>query len=309
MTNVIRRLGFTLIEIIVVIMTIGILSLLLLRAVQSARNSSQKLACSVNLRQIGLAVLQYESAQGTLPPSRIGIGYSWFVAILPHLDQATLYNATNIQTESQTLTKVVLNVLLCPADKVELSPGMPTSYAGNLGSGVQKYGYDGLFQLESSFRLSHISDGLSTTSLATEWLPGMRDNPMLRDPARSIYVTSRRLHKPEEFDTFVRECQNLDVSKARTSMTLGFPWTHGHIGHSLYNHTTRPFENSCINGGRVQEGAYPPSSLHGDTINLLFADGHVAQIKRSMTMPVWRALGTRQGQESVNYSFFQSKKE
>ena len=118
MTNVPRRLGFTLIEIIVVIMTIWILSLLLLRAVQSARNSSLKLACSVNLRQIGLAVMQYESAQGTLPPSRIGIGYSWFVAILPHLDQATLYNATNIQTESQTLTKVVLNTLLCPADTV-----------------------------------------------------------------------------------------------------------------------------------------------------------------------------------------------
>jgi prepilin-type processing-associated H-X9-DG protein len=301
MTNVPRRLGFTLIEIIVVIMTIGILSLLLLRAVQSARNSSQKLACSVNLRQIGLAVMQYESAQGTLPPSRIGIGYSWFVAILPHLDQATLYNATNIQTESQTLTKVVLNTLLCPADTVELTPGIPTSYAGNFGSGVQKYGYDGLFQLKGSFRISQITDGLSTTSLATEWLPGMRDNPMLRDPARSIYRTNKRLIQPEEFDDFVRECQNLEVSKAQTGLVLGRPWTHGHIGHSQYNHTTRPFENRCINGGAVQEGAYPPSSLHGDIINLLYADGHVGQIKRSISMSVWRALGTRQGQDTVSY--------
>lgn len=301
MTNSSRKRGYTLIEILVVIMIIGILSLLVLRAVQSARRSSQSLACRSNLKQLGLAVSQYESTHATLPPSRTGIGYSWFVAILPQLDQAQLFNSINIQTESGTLARVVLNVLLCPADSVELTPAPPTSYAGNFGSGIQKYEYDGLFQMDGTIRVSQITDGLSTTSLATEWLPGKRDNPMLRDPMRSIYHTNKRMTKPEEFDAFVRECQNLNTAQARTGLVLGRPWTHGHIGHSQYNHTTRPFENHCMNGSAVQEGAYPPSSLHGDMINLLFADGHVGQITRMITMPVWRALGTRGGHETVSF--------
>src|SRR6476620_10934355 len=99
-----RRGGFTLIELLVVIAIISVLIALLLPAVQAAREAARRISCVNNLKQIGLALANYESSQGVLPPSVVvarngtafwSNGWSAQARILPHLEQGSAYNSIN----------------------------------------------------------------------------------------------------------------------------------------------------------------------------------------------------------------------
>lgn len=117
--NLRRNQGFTLIELLVVIAIIGILVGLLLPAVQSVREAARRTQCMNNARQLGIAVMNYESATKFLPPSRWGSSrtitnsngavtvnthnaktkdHSWLALVLPYIEQVNLadrYDAGN----------------------------------------------------------------------------------------------------------------------------------------------------------------------------------------------------------------------
>ena len=129
--------AFTLIELLVVVAIIGVLISLLLPAVQAARQAARRIKCQSNLRQIGLALLNYETQWQCFPPS---VNYrnpnvetdrerwaNWAIMILPFLEQQTLHDAFDLSVPiSDPVNRVPrgtsLSVMLCPSDAGNRSP-------------------------------------------------------------------------------------------------------------------------------------------------------------------------------------------
>jgi prepilin-type N-terminal cleavage/methylation domain-containing protein len=127
-----RSLGFTLIELLVVIAIIAVLIALLLPAVQQAREAARRTQCKSNLKQIGLALANYESTYRVLPPGYVsgvgasdpqtgdsGPGWGWLAILLPYLDQANLqqslkWNLPCWDPTNSSAVKTSLSIYLCP---------------------------------------------------------------------------------------------------------------------------------------------------------------------------------------------------
>jgi prepilin-type N-terminal cleavage/methylation domain-containing protein/prepilin-type processing-associated H-X9-DG protein len=165
------RVGFTLIELLVVIAIIAVLIALLLPAVQSAREAARRAQCTNNLKQLGLALANYESSNGVFPlgsymmttlPGNVGPPgdpsstacsgrheNSIFIRLLPYMEQAPLFNAFNANVHynsifNGTVIATGLTAIWCPSDpsvsQAILSAGVGnfpmrfTSYKGSAGT-------------------------------------------------------------------------------------------------------------------------------------------------------------------------------
>lgn len=130
-----RKRAFTLVELLVVIATIGILVALLLPAVQAAREAARRMQCGNNLKQLALAMQNYESAHKTFPSSYFKGGYggtevstSWMTGILPFIEEAPLFDRIRHgqavgSAENLAVFQTVVPAFRCPSDGISPNTG------------------------------------------------------------------------------------------------------------------------------------------------------------------------------------------
>ena len=212
-----RHRGFTLIELLVVIAIIAVLIALLLPAVQAAREAARRAQCVNNLKQLGLAVHNYESANTCLPGMTTyptaqnqssGWSYAWPLSLMPQLEQQSVFNAFNWNAgnfnqiagvadgaANTTVGYTQIATLLCPSESMTLRPVSPwatMNYVGNYGGPGLLKGYSGTIipwvdihggfpngQISGIVTIAGITDGTSNTALFSERLIGIQSNNMV----------------------------------------------------------------------------------------------------------------------------------
>ena len=320
--------GFTLIELLVVIAVLGLLAALLLPAVHSAREASRRSLCAGHLRQIGLALQQYQSAVGSFPPYRFFAVLPYTLppapvqvrvvsaqaSLLPQLDQAPLYNAINFSIpfyetpvpigypQNETVARVFLDVFLCPSDPLTSQQAYGSvSYrvnAGSCGRCAEENGPDsGLFTTRGATPASVI-DGLSNTLAFAEKLVGTAESNSF-DPRRDWDLVEVPLDgAATSLSQWIQLCEQPFLAKPGTRPS-GSSWLIGaNVSTAFY--VAAPPNSQLTDCATHLAGVLSAGSLHPGGVNASMADGSVRFVTQGIDARIWRALGTRAGGEVIS---------
>lgn len=298
-----RTSGFTLIELLVVIAIISVLIALLLPAVQQAREAARRMSCRNNLKQIALAVHNYESAFSVMPPRRIlsaGNRRGWGPSILPYLDQASLqgqyrFDKDFYAPENAANIRVPLSVFMCPSapgprlvtviQNGVTSEGVAGDYFGPNSFSSSLYGVTALSgnnqitamdDLPRTRRFRDITDGLTNTMLITEQA-GRAD----------YYIRGQK------------QASNAGLSQA-TSWGSWPSYQVFQVQIFGSDGITKDGSGGCVINCNNSQGVY---SFHTGGANVVFADGSVHLLSESMDAHLLLGIVTINGGEIIGQEF------
>lgn len=316
-----RRSAFTLVELLVVIAIIGILVGLLLPAVQAAREAARRMQCQNNLKQLGLAVHNYESANKAFPGGVGPFGCcwgTWQVVILPYLEQTSLASMyTNhgghdpgpryAHALNRPVVSVRLPTLTCPSDE----PNGPIGGAIRITSHnyAVNYGNTSYFQTA----LNGIPF-LGAPFMA--YTGSSNDDGPIGMPVNFPRVYGRHAKIGAITDGTSNTLMAAEVLQGRRNDLRGFTWWGGASGIVTYlpPNSTLP---DIVTGGICVSLVSPlmpcttvstetaprmmgSRSLHTGGVNTARCDGSVSFITSNVDQIVWSAFGSSAGGEVFN---------
>jgi prepilin-type N-terminal cleavage/methylation domain-containing protein len=288
--------AFTLVELLVVIAIIGVLVALLLPAVQAAREAARRTQCKNNLKQIGLAFHNFESARRAFPPGFTssatetngpgsGPGWGWAAYILPYLEESTLPVDLKRDITDPVHDRVRVTyfpVFRCPSDPDASATFAVRDSSGNALSELAFANYVG------------VGGTLEVTGF----------------PDTGTGVLFRN-HQVRIKDITDGTSHTIMVSERASRQSPQTTWV-GAVKNSVVPPINPNFDNEgppvlvLTNTGTIEDKRVPNSyfdhvedsnSEHPQGVHLMFCDGSVQAINNDIDPTVWVALGTRAGDE------------
>ncbi len=303
-----RRSGFTLIELLVVIAIIAILIALLLPAVQQAREAARRTQCRNNMKQLGLALHNFEGTYKKFPTGQRGpsVAYAnWRVLIFPYLDQAPLFNQLNVDDvyNPTVLRNLVIPGLRCPSQVVpDLQPDswvtwwtnyyhQVTSYQGIMGAYPDPAGAPnatfpsnyggwwagtGMLVANREVSIAECTDGTSNTIIL-----GEQSGRVNSSDIRNGYYT------PWGSVTNANRVERMTSSNTTDLWGMGLSC----VAYANNSRTTAAGSNATYMGNTIL------NSEHVGGIHALFTDGSVRFISDSINVTLHRGLHSIGGGE------------
>jgi prepilin-type N-terminal cleavage/methylation domain-containing protein len=324
------RPAFTLVELLVVIAIIGVLVALVLPAVQAAREAARRMACGNNLRQVGLALQNFEATHKCFPSSLrptpvdahgFFAGWSAPAQILPYLEQGNLCQGIDFSvaySSQPQISQMRIPMLICPAemrakqkfDAMGNPVHFPLNYVANQGpwfvfNPAPREGSHGAFRHYDPLRPAMITDGLSNTL-------GFAEVKAYASYLRNSSVTSLTQPIPSSPGDICRLGGDFKLDGAHVE------WVDGKVHETGFTTTFPP--NSKVRceaiGGQQDldwvnqaEGrsttvptfaAMTSRSHHPCGVQTVMMDGSVHFVPNSIDRAVWQGLSTREGGETVS---------
>lgn len=321
-----RGKGFTLIELLVVIAIIAVLIALLLPAIQQAREAARRSQCVNNMKQLGLAMLTYESAHSVFPPGIVlgnpgvwnpagAVVQNWDVwsgqsLLLPYLEQQQLYDLCNFDHSNHAITNTTARntrvmAFFCPSEinKLRLQS---SNYGMSRGPAFVWNGANSAGGIAPGSRhvtLSEIIDGTNTTIFFGEVRLGLdRYDPVTsyhnNVGTPTVYPTEANRFDFSELDSsWLNACREADFVAGSSGWNRqGWYWNSGDTieGPFVTTHVTpNTADQNCDRDTSTTESStVTMSSYHSGGVNVTFGDGHVEFVSDSIDLATFRAMGT-----------------
>ncbi len=327
--------GFTLVELLVVIAIIGILVALLLPAIQAAREAARRTQCQSNMKQIGLAILNYASAHADeLPPGGITNGpccskrskESWSISILPFLELQNLYDQYHFDEFNESkvnwpVLQQIVPVYLCPSDEDTQTLERPESGPGS-----------SILMARGSYRANtgrcgdppggHWDSPSETNSFGR--IPGTRASwkgpfHATGTPRRGIYENVTTIPKLKQVTDGLSNTLFTGEGTSQSTKSSEPVLIQATIRRrTFWAYTYTSYNKSCVfpqtrtmlfDFGRCVEVSGPGGSnpckrawgsLHPGGLHFNFGDGSVRFLDTSIDMQVFASMATMAGEELID---------